>query len=75
MAHKSLKVVRSDSRYKLYKWLNNSLVFSAPAIIVFLTALQSGKPMKEAVYVFYVYGLGILIDALKKVAIEEHHVE
>ena len=48
------------------KVLSNSLVFLAPMLLVFLTAIQAGVPLKDAMYAVYLYGLNVLIDLLKK---------
>lgn len=48
------------------KWANNTLVFLAPALIIFLTAIQTGVPIKEALYSIYLWGLNTSIDLLKK---------
>jgi hypothetical protein len=52
---------------KFIKWAKNSLVFLAPALVIFLTAIQNGVPVKQAMYSVYLWGLNVLIDALKKV--------
>jgi len=48
------------------KWAKNTLTFLAPALIIFLTAIQSGVPIKEALYSIYLWGLNVAIDLLKK---------
>jgi hypothetical protein len=48
------------------KWVRNSLIFLAPALIVFLTAIQAGTPFDEAIKIMYLYGLNVAIDLLKK---------
>jgi len=48
------------------KWANNTLVFLAPALIIFLTAIQTGVSIKEALYSIYLWGLNTSIDLLKK---------
>lgn len=50
----------------LKKWLNNTLIFAAPALLIFLTQIESGKSIKEASAVLYVWVLNTLIDILKK---------
>lgn len=48
------------------KWIQNILVFSAPAFLVFLTALAAGKPLNDAMYVLYLAIINTLVDFLKK---------
>lgn len=48
------------------KWAKNTLIFAAPFALVFLTAVQAGTPVKEALYVVYLYALNVAIDLLKK---------
>jgi len=48
------------------KWLINTAVFLAPALLVFLTAIQSGVPVKQALLAVYTYLLNVAIDLLKK---------
>jgi hypothetical protein len=55
------------------KWVRNSLIFLAPAMIVFLTAIQSGTPFEEALKVVYLYGLNVTIDLLKKFVSENKY--
>lgn len=50
----------------LKKWLTNTAIFLAPALLVFLTALQSGVPLKVALLSVYSYLLNVAIDLLKK---------
>ena len=42
-----------DERRKL---LRNTVFFAAPFALVFLTAIQSGASIKDAMYVLYLYG-------------------
>jgi len=56
----------SLNKEDLLKWGKNTLVFLAPALIIFLTAIQSGVPVKEALYSIYLWGLNVSIDLLKK---------
>lgn len=48
------------------KILLNAVTFSAPALIVFLTAIQSGVPVKDALYAVYLFVLNVAVDMLKK---------
>lgn len=56
----------SLNKEDLKKWGKNTLVFLAPALIIFLTAIQAGVPVKEALYSIYLWGLNVAIDLLKK---------
>jgi len=56
----------SLNKEDLLKWGKNTLTFLAPALIIFLTAIQTGVPIKEALYSIYLWGLNITIDLLKK---------
>jgi len=49
------------------KWCQNTLLFAAPALIIFLTAVQQGVQVKQALYLVYLWGLNVAIDALKKI--------
>lgn len=48
------------------KWLTNTAIFLAPALLVFLTAIQAGMPVKQAMLAVYTYLLNVVIDLLKK---------
>lgn len=66
-----LKIKDMSKRFSLnkedvLKWAKNTLTFLAPALIIFLTAIQSGVPIKEALYSIYLWGLNVAIDLLKK---------
>jgi len=66
-----LKIKTMSKRFSLnkedvLKWAKNTLTFLAPALIIFLTAIQSGVPIKEALYSIYLWGLNVAIDLLKK---------
>lgn len=50
----------------LLKWGKNTLTFLAPALLIFLVAIQSGVPIKEALYSVYLWGLNTSIDLLRK---------
>lgn len=60
-----IKAFFSSEKFK--KWLKNSEVYAIPAAIIFLTAIQNGVPVKQALYSVYLWGLNVLIDALKKI--------
>jgi hypothetical protein len=51
---------------KVKAWFRNFIVFTAPALIVFFTALSNGVPYKDARYMLIIAGYGLVIDALKK---------
>jgi hypothetical protein len=44
----------------------NALTFLAPALLIFLTAIKSGVPVKDALYAVYLWLINVLIDLLKK---------
>ena len=48
------------------KWAKNTLIFLAPALIIFLTAISNGVPVKQALYSLYLWSLNVIIDILKK---------
>jgi hypothetical protein len=48
------------------KWLRNTAIFGAPFILVFLVAVQSGVPFKDALITMYLYGLNVAIDLVRK---------
>ncbi len=48
------------------KWLINTAVFLAPALLVFLSAIQAGVPVRQAMLAVYTYLLNVAIDLLKK---------
>jgi hypothetical protein len=54
------------NRADLERVTRNALIFSAPALIVFLTQIQSGSTIAEASAAIQVWVLGVAIDALRK---------
>ena len=48
------------------KWINNTLIFSAPFLLVFLVEIQRGTPIKQALAVVYLYALNVIVDLLRK---------
>ncbi len=48
------------------KWLKNVLIFSTPALIIFLTSLSNGSSLQDSAKVLYVVVLNALIDLLRK---------
>lgn len=51
---------------KMKRWLLNTLIFSSPALLAFLTALQGTTDFKFALGAGYSSLIGICIDALRK---------
>ena|SRR5258708_3401922 len=51
-----------------HKWAFDTLLFSSPALIVFLTALSNGTPYRQAIYLLYISLIQALIGLLKKFA-------
>lgn len=50
----------------LKRWGMNALIFLAPVIIIFLTAIKSGVNFKDALYLVYLWGLNVAVDFLRK---------
>jgi len=48
------------------KILKNAQIFILPALLVFLTAIQQGVPVKQALISVYLWALNTLIDVIKK---------
>jgi hypothetical protein len=48
------------------KILKNAQLFLLPALLVFLTAIQQGMPVKQALISVYLWALNTLIDVIKK---------
>ena len=51
---------------KLKKLAKNAVIFTAPALIVFLEALRQGLTFDKAKYILLVALYGLVIDFLKK---------
>jgi len=50
----------------LQKWGRNTLIFSAPLLIIFLTELQKGRTIGEALPLVYAALINVVLDFLKK---------
>lgn len=50
----------------LLRWGKNTLLFLAPVLIIFLSAIKGGADIKDALYLVYLWGLNIVIDLLRK---------
>ena len=48
------------------KWLENMAIFFAPAALVFLMSVQSGKSVEESLIVLKLWGINTAIDILRK---------
>lgn len=48
------------------RWGRNTLLFTTPALIVFLTALSNGKSLNDALMVMYPAFINLVIDLLRK---------
>ena len=48
------------------EWLQNTAIFAAPFLLVFLLAIQNGSDMKDALNILYLYALNVAIDILRK---------
>ncbi len=49
-----------------HKWGKNTLIFLAPALLVYLLAIQSGSSPSNALVVLELWGLNTLIDITRK---------
>jgi len=56
----------SFNKEELLKVGKNALIFLAPAILIFLTAIQNGVPIKQALYSVYLWALNTGIDLIRK---------
>ena len=54
------------NRADLERVTRNALIFSAPALIVFFTQIQTGASIPEAFAAIQVWILGVVIDILRK---------
>jgi hypothetical protein len=54
------------NKEELLKVGKNALIFLAPALIIFLTAIQSGVSLNDSLYAVYLWGLNTAIDLLRK---------
>lgn len=54
------------NRADVEKWVKNAATFLAPAALIFLVAIQSGVPLKDALLAVYTWGLSTAIDLLRK---------
>lgn len=48
------------------KWFHNAVVFLAPAALLFLLEIKSGKTLEESVISLKLWALNVAIDLLKK---------
>lgn len=48
------------------KWTRDTILFTGPAVLLFLTALSAGKSLEEAVLILYGAMLNALTNLLKK---------
>lgn len=59
----------TQRRLKIFRWKRwgkNTMLFLAPAAIVFLTSIQSGARMEDALIALKLWGINTLIDWLVK---------
>jgi len=54
------------NKQDVLKWLTNTIVFLAPALIIFLTAIQNGTDIKDASWLLGLWVLNTLVDLSKK---------
>jgi len=62
MESKRFKLNKED----LKKWGNNTAIFLAPAILVFLLIVKNGGTQEQALTAVYLWLLNVTIDLLKK---------
>ena len=48
------------------KWAMNTIVFLAPALVIFITAIQSGSTLNDAGYVLLLWVVNTVVDLSKK---------
>lgn len=48
------------------KWFKNAVIFFAPAGIIFITTVQTGGSIEDALIAFKVWGLSTALDLLRK---------
>lgn len=64
------KIITSEAyqliKQDVIKWLGNQKIFILPALLVFLLAIQQGQSVETALNAVYVWGLGAIIDLLRK---------
>lgn len=65
------KLIKQD----MIKWTKNTLLFSSPAIIAFLTVLQGGGSFEFALGAGYSALTAAIIDLLKKFIAENEYEE
>lgn len=56
----------SLNKADILKWGENTAIFLAPALLVFLITLQTGGSLESAANVLYLWFLNTCIDLLKK---------
>lgn len=56
------------------KWLRNAAIFFSLGAILFLTQLQQGASLEQAINVFYYWFLASLIDLIRKWASEKTYI-
>lgn len=54
------------NRNDVEKWLKNTAIFAAPAVLIFLTEIQAGKSLEEALVAIKVWLLSTAIDIVRK---------
>ena len=54
------------TKQDVVKWSKNALIFSAPALLVFLTQIQAGVPIDDAMSAVYLWLLNTLVDLVRK---------
>lgn len=56
------KLIKADMR----RWLKNTALFLAPALLLFLTQLSIGSSLQESLPVMYLWLINTLMDVTRK---------
>lgn len=56
------------------RWAKNVFIFSSPAVLVFLIALQSGATVQQAAVALYGAVINAVIDLIKKFQAEVKYI-
>ena len=56
----------SLNKQDIVNWLSNTLIFLAPALIIFITAIQNGTSLKNAGYILLLWIVNTGVDISRK---------
>jgi len=48
------------------RWAKNALKFLLPALLLFMGALKTGTPLRDALWIAYLYLFNVVYDLLNK---------